>query len=377
MLLVISLFAPTISATAKQDATADISIISADIRSGRSLAGACYILIDFSDEGCDENGDGEVDFDDVPVGTYTVTQTQAPAGYMAPGDFPIVVEDTQTAVFAAFLVLKAYGEGDFDISITPLAPFSLDEELPGACFLLYGGSEEGCDENGDNQVTFADVHSGTYLVTETRPPDGYGAPDDFWISVSEQGVRRFLIGQTFASDLPDISIISINDDSGQLVVGACYVIVDWSEEGCDENGDGHVDFAGVKPGTYTVTQTKSPSGFTTHADFKITVRDKPGQEFPVRLTYAPIVRNVAIVSRDAQSGARLIGACYIIDGASIEGCDENNDGQVDFADVTVGTFTVIETKAPKGYNPVLGTKISVTAASDGSRQLFSINHRKK
>jgi uncharacterized surface anchored protein len=377
VMLLLSLLMPTISANAKQAGTTDISIHSADIRTGQLLVGACYVLVDFSNEGCDENGDGQVDFADVPIGTYTVTQTRGPAGYMAPGNFPIVVEDTQSAVFAAFLIPEAHGAGVFDIAITPLVPFSLDEELPGACFLLYGGSEEGCDENNDNRVTFEDVRSGTYLVTETRAPDGYGAPDDFWISVTEQGARRFLIHQAFDNGFPDVSIISIDDRTDQLVVGACYVILDWSEEGCDENGDGHVDFAGVKPGTYMVTQTKSPAGFAIHNDFEITVRDKPGQQYPVRLSAATAMRDVVIVSRDAESGNRLVGACYIIDGASIEGCDENNDGQVDFADVFTGTFTVIETKAPTGYNPVLGTKITVTAANNDSVQLFSMNHRKR
>ena len=154
------------------------------------------------------------------------------------------------------------------------------------------------------------------------------------------------------------------------------MIIDWSEEGCDQNGDGQVDFAGVKPGTYTVTQTKSPSGFTPAEVSRSLSKTSPDKSLRCVLTYAPIVRDVAIVSRDAESGNRLIGACYIIDGASLEGCDENNDGQVDFKDVTVGTFTIVETKAPAGYNRVLGSKITITASSNGGVQLFSINHRK-
>ena len=169
-----------------------MSIASSDIKTGRLLAGACYIILDWSEEGCDENGDGQVDFAGVKPGTYTVTQTRAPGGYMAPGDFPIVIRDTKTATFAAFLIPSLYGEGEFDISIAPFDQFA-NKALAGACFLLYGGSEEGCDVNNDTRVEFKAVRAGTYLVTESRPPDGYGAPDDFWISVSARGVSEYRV----------------------------------------------------------------------------------------------------------------------------------------------------------------------------------------
>ncbi|HEY7032802.1 MAG TPA: SpaA isopeptide-forming pilin-related protein [Thermomicrobiales bacterium] len=367
---------PLAAVTASRAATTtDVAIVSADIRTGQRLAGACYVIVDWSNEGCDENGDGQVDFTGVARGDYTVTQTRPPAGYLAPGDFPIAVDDDGSGLFAAFLIPKANGDGNFDIAVGPIDAFT-DESLTGACFVLNGGSIEGCDENEDGRVDYQDVRAGTYLVTETRAPIGYSVPDDFWIAVTAKGAKRFLVRQTEDTGLPDVSIVSIDDQTGERVVGACYVIVDWSNEGCDENGDGQVDFRDVRPGTYAVKQTKAPAGFETGADFSITVRDVPRQSFAAHLDPAPAGRDVAIVSRDAETGNRLVGACYIIDSASIEGCDENNDGQVDFKDVRPGTFDVIETKAPKGYAAVVGLKITVKASGDGSIQLFAVNHRR-
>jgi len=37
---------------------------------------------------------------------------------------------------------------------------------------------------------------------------------------------------------------------------------------------------------------------------------------------------------------------------------------------------VIETKAPKGHAAVVGLKITVKASTDGSVQVFNVNHRK-
>lgn len=68
---------------------------------------------------------------------------------------------------------------------------------------------------------------------------------------------------------------------------------------------------------------------------------------------------IVIVSLDSATNERLSGACYIINNASIEGCDENGDGQVDFQDVPAGTYSVTETRAPAGYAPVADFIIEV------------------
>ncbi|MEA2523687.1 MAG: hypothetical protein QOF73_914 [Thermomicrobiales bacterium] len=98
---------------------------------------------------------------------------------------------------------------------------------------------------------------------------------------------------------------------------------------------------------------------------------------PVAVAAAPRAAettDVSIISADIRTGQALAGACYIILDWSNESCDENLDGQVDFADVHLGTFAVIETRAPRDYNRVLGIKITVTAG--GNVQLFSVNYRR-
>jgi uncharacterized surface anchored protein len=351
----------------------DLSIASVDIRTGQELGGACYVVVDWSEEGCDENGDGRVDFKGVPLGHYTVTQTRAPAGYLAPGDFPIDVQ-VDSQIFGAFLAPKSQGGGSFDIAIRAIDQFQ-NEVLTGACFLLNGGSLEGCDENADGQVDFKGVRAGTYLVTETQPPDGYLAPDDFWIAVTAKGSRIFSVLTPEDRGQPNVSIGSIDDATGEYLVGACYIINGGSIEGCDENGDGWVDYRGVAPGTYTVTETRAPAGYAKVDDFTIVVKQSGEQDVPVRHRPGAAKVDVAIVSRDAATGERLAGACYIIDGGSIEGCDENGDGQVDFKGVIGGRYAVIETKAPAGYRTNLGLQFLFSEPADGGVQFVYVDHR--
>src|SRR4051794_28277945 len=112
--------------------TGDLAIMSADIQSGSLLTGACYIIESASEEGCDENGDGQVDFKGVPVGTFTVTQTKTPSGYLEVGDFPITVQVGPDQLFAAFLADASLGGGSVDIALRALDGFSNDV-LTGAC----------------------------------------------------------------------------------------------------------------------------------------------------------------------------------------------------------------------------------------------------
>jgi uncharacterized surface anchored protein len=363
----------------------DISIGSYDVRTGESLTGACYIIVDWSEEGCDENGDGEVSFQDVEVGLYTVTMTRPPSGYLPVGDFPIAIQEGDGQLFGAFLISRSQGDGQFDIALRALDEFSGDV-LTGACFLIYGGSIEGCDENRDGRVEFADVRAGTYLATMTKAPAGHLPPDAFWIDVSAKGSRVLSVYTPVNNGgpgIPNVAIQSIDDDTGESLTGACYIINGGSIEGCDENGDGWVDFRGVQSGTYTVTETRAPDGYAEADDFTIVVEPWGYHTFTVRhgansTSEVPGTElvDVSVVSRDAVTGDLLPGACYIISPYSNEGCDENGDGQVTFQDIPHGRYVLVETQAPDGYLAVLGLAPLISQPSGGGIRFIYVDHRR-
>ncbi|MEA2595793.1 MAG: hypothetical protein QOF01_2262 [Thermomicrobiales bacterium] len=365
---------------------ADLRISSADVRTGESLVGACFVIVDWSEEGCDENGDGDVTFQDVAVGLYTVTMTRVPSGYLPVGDFPIAVQEGDGQVFGAFLISKSQGDGQFDIALRALGHFSNDV-LTGACFLLYGGSIEGCDENNDGRVEFADVRAGTYLALMTRAPAGHRPPDAFWVDVTAKGSRVLSVHTPEdygGTGLPNVTIVNVDDATGEHLTGTCYIINGGSIEGCDENGDGWVEFRGVATGVYTVTETRVPAGYTKVDDFTIVVPPWGHQSFVVRhgprstsqLPGSELV-DVSVVSRDAETGEFLTGACYIIEPWSNEGCDENGDGKVDFQDIPHGRYVLVETRAPAGYLPVLGLAPLISQPLGGGIQTLYVDHERE
>ena len=99
--------------------------------------------------------------------------THVPSGSLPVGAFPIAVQEGDGQVFAAFLLSKSQGGGQIDIALRALDMFSNDV-LKGACFQLYGGSEEGCDENNDGRVEFAHPTSIPVAPRAGRPESKCG-----------------------------------------------------------------------------------------------------------------------------------------------------------------------------------------------------------
>ena len=345
-----------------------VAIVSVDGVSQARLPGACYIINGGSIEGCDENGDGQVDFRGVAPGTYTVTETRAPTGYQRNPDFAIGIPPGRSSTFA--IVHQPAGAGN-EGALVAIASLDATTQarLAGACYIINGGSIEGCDENGDGQVDFRGVAPGTYTVTETQAPAGYRRRTDFAIAVPAGGAIEVRVAHEpvdAGGQGAFVAIVSLDAFSQQRLTGACYIINGGSIEGCDENGDGQVDFRGVPPGIYAVTQTRTPAGYQPRDDFAIEVPPAGSIEFRVGHVASGggnVSAFVAIASVDAVTGQRLVGACYIINGGSIEGCDENADGQVDFQGVPPGTYTVTETRAPTGYPPVGDFRITVPSGA--------------
>ena len=58
---------------------------------GNRLPGACYLIVELGFELCDDDGDGDVVFDGVPPGAYTVVETAAPPDYLGNADILIEV----------------------------------------------------------------------------------------------------------------------------------------------------------------------------------------------------------------------------------------------------------------------------------------------
>ncbi len=357
------------NSTGAQGATSDIAIVTT--QNGSSVYDACYVLVDHSNVGCDENGDGKITFEDIPVGTYTLRQTANLGAGRSVADTTITVTGQSSADGWEYFYVSVSTSGSGVTRVSPqVAIFTTENGRPAydACYVLVGYSLEGCDENRDGKVTFDDIPLGTYTVRQTADLGPNRRVNDFTIEVrghvTSAGWESFsaTIINTAPPPAPssaapvDIALITRAPEDGHLLRDACYVLVGYSNEGCDENGDGQVTFAAIPPGTYTVRQTKTPAGYPTINDYQITVQnvDDVPLSFLVRQAReqnAPNTRNVSVVFVDISTKTRVVpGICVELVGASNIGCDEDlMDGQVDFLDVPAGTWEYRFSNLPQGW----------------------------
>ena len=381
-LLLTTLFGLAIPTAAQS--TVDVAIYTHE--NGAAAYDACYVLVGYSNEGCDENADGKVMFDDIPYGTYTVQQTADLGPGRSVPDFTInVIGNRNSAGYESFSATivntsgSPSGSGSFEISDVAIVTTEIGQPATDACYVLVNYSNEGCDENADGKITFEDVPFGTYTVHQTADLGPNRSVADFTIYVtgasSADGWERFpatvissggassgSAGSSGAGGAKDISLITRDPDTGDLLTGTCYVLVNYSNEGCDENGDGQVAFDDIPVGTWTVHQTQTPAGYLTINDFPITV-DDAFQNVPVGYVVkqapeqnTPDTRNASFVFIDSRASTKIVPSpiCLLIGDVSGLGCDDDlPDGQIDFLDVQTGTHELAFSNVPSGWQ-ILG-----------------------
>ena len=231
-----------------------------------------------------------------------------------------------------------------------------------ACYELVGYSQVGCDENGDGAVLFQAVEYGTYTVRQVATMSGGRYVEDFTITV-DGGISdfaAFVLGSAPARQptaVPvagkrDLYIATVADDASYY--DACYMLLGYSQIGCDENRDGYVLFEDVDYGTYTVRQMADITPYAIN-DFAIEFNATTDNVFYAFLERDPNpvwTSDVHLITRDPKDGALLRGACYELVGYSNIGCDENNDGQVTFDDIPLGDYTLHQVTPPAGYTRI-------------------------
>lgn len=137
--------------------------------------------------------------------------------------------------------------------------------VAGACLRLSPYSNLGCDQNRDGFVTFKAIPDGTYSVVYASVPGGYLLPAPRSVAVYGPGSQlpiQIPLETVNSAGSVDVSIQSIDFETGELLTGVCLSLRGYSNVGCDENGDGQVDFSDIPYGTYIIDVERYPAGRT-------------------------------------------------------------------------------------------------------------------
>lgn len=332
---------------------------------GDPVGGACYAIQRGAGAAttlCDDANDGSVEFTDLQTGAYLVRQTRAPAGFTGGNDTAVRV--------------LAGEEAEVTVTVSP-RPGSLlirktdtsGAALGGSCFGLIpkdgGAGYELCDGDpsdanpADGLILLNGVAPGDYVLRETRAPGGFTPSNDIDVTIragqrTEATVRNAQIPPPPRRG--DLAVVKTNA-AGTVLGGACFALVanDRVVAGprCDEDDgarDGVTTFRGVGIGDYLLRETRRPSAdYAPVGDQRVTVRENELVRVQVVNTLRP---GRVLVRKTDTAGQPLAGACFDLEGDSAGAVCSDAAGNALFDAVPAGTYRLVETETPAGFEPV-------------------------
>lgn len=276
------------------------------------------------------------------------------------------------------------------------------QELAGATMRLTG-TLDGTTKTFDAQTWISDgsqqsfiLDPGTYTLTETKAPAGYTKADDivFRVDTGTDGKLQVRIRQSDGSyAAADDSLITMVDayqphrvaiaknsltDGITNIAGASMSVTGRTLDGKSVNSitwttkQGQSQQLDLQPGTYTLSETNPPAGYTKADDitFSVDINGKitvDGKQTDGTLTMVdkPDTNGIFFSKTAVGGGAELAGAEFNLTGSTFEGktidpITWTSGGTPKRFMLKDGVYTLTETKAPTGYEAVKPFRFTVS-----------------
>lgn len=414
----------TVAFTAKFEArTGDLKIKKTG-SDNRTLANAEYDVKDSTGKvvaHVKTGSDGTITAKDLLMGDYTVVETKAPAGYTidkTPRKVTVKAAETtllnvtNKAISFQVKVKKADTEsGDTaqgDASLVG-AKYGIYEDA--AATKLLDEITIGQDLTATSKKILLGGASKTVYVKETKAPTGYNIDKTIYpVKIDQKDdVTELLLGnatskdtvikggfelikfankpllQSMLNDLPEGQKQALEGAEFTATLKSTGVVA--QTQTTDLNGA--ASFTGLPYGTYVVSETKTPTGYKSVADFEVIINEE-GQKFHYILEDKVIEAKVKIVKKDIETGKviPLSGATFKVKDS--EGnfitqhvnypSDKDITEFVTAADGTLvlpetlvyGDYTLVEVKAPNGYL-LNKEEIPFTVSAENDGQMITLD----
>lgn len=342
--------------------------------------------------------DGSVAFKDIYVGTYYVKEIAAPSNYTADSTVyqAVIDKDGKCDGLHAVVGTEVSNEAIHEVTnqavrgkISIVKTDSFDNKaIKDIEFTLTKKDKAGKDitvktgkTDEDGKLAFSDLLMDTeYRVYETKTHSGYVLSTVTEnVTLSTEETKKAV---AFTNDPTKLTFKKV-DTTGAGLAGAEFTLYDGSQEKATATSDkdGMVTFLYLEKGkTYTVKETKRPGEdyLPSSTEFKAEV-DKDGtctlknnDETVTEVVNADA--GVITVNKTDADSKPLADTTFVLkngNGEVIQTQNTGADGKLVFADVPMGSYTIVETAAPDPY-AVSGDVTAVTL-SRGANQKVSVS----
>lgn len=342
--------------------------------------------------------DGSVAFKDIYVGTYYMKEIAAPSSYTADSTVyqAVIDKDGKCDGLHAVAGTEVSNEAIHEITnqtvrgkISTAKTDSFDgKAIKDIEFTLTKKDKAGKDitvktgkTDEDGKLVFSNLLMDTeYRVYETKTHSGYVLSTVTEnVTLSTEKTEKDV---AFTNDPTKLTFKKV-DTTGAGLAGAEFTLYDGSQEKATATSDkdGMVTFLYLEKGkTYTVKETKRPGEdyLPSSTEFKAEV-DKDGtctlknnDETVTEVVNADA--GVITVNKTDADSKPLADTTFVLkngNGEVIQTQTTGADGKLVFADVPMGSYTIVETAAPDPY-AVSGDVTAVTL-SRGANQKVSVS----
>ena len=327
---------------------------------GKSDSGVSY------DETHTTDKNGEINVELLP-GNYTVEEVRTPSRYIQPESKKIRIEVDETTKVSFENKLKKGG-----IIIRKFDKKHPDMTVSGAVFTVYQNGKEykKLTETSKGVYDLKNIPYGDYTVKETSAPEGYLLDtgtydfsirnDSEIITISNSDKDKFVEAMIEGS----VELIKKDSKTRKPLENAEFTI--YAVKGgktefykalmTDKNGK--LTFTEVPYGNYIIKETKAPEGYNIDTgEYPFSIKEN-GQVF--KLTNTPegdfietqIEGTIQLIKKDSENDAPIEGAeftLYDSDKEAFRVGYTDAKGELSFAEVPYGEYTIKETKAPAQY----------------------------
>ncbi|PEL18485.1 hypothetical protein CN599_12380, partial [Bacillus wiedmannii] len=338
-------------------------LLKKDSESGQLLPGAKFDVIDKDGnviETIITDGKGEALSKQLPVGTYTLQEVEAPKGYELSSSLVRVDVAANKTVTVDVLNKKIVEKATGQFEIVKVDANDKTKVLSDAEFEVYkdGKKVETLRTDKTGKVTSKKLEPGTYTLKETKAPQGYTLlKEEIEVVVEANKVVQVQVEN--AKELGSLQVIKKDAESGKVLEGAEFRLKNENGQVVGEakttNKDGVVQFDNLEPGKYTLEETKAPEGYKAvevTVEVNVVANEVAKQEVLNEKVKEKIKGQVEITKVDAtDTNKKLAGAVFEIlkDGTKIDTLTTDENGKATSEELEPGDYILKEVQAPEGY----------------------------